>query len=701
MNDSRMSPEIDEAFMSDSFAGLPLWRSAGALAKFVFDVLTAFISLIVLSPIFVLIGVLIKRDSPGPVFYRGPRVGKGGRVFHILKFRTMYERPQSYEGPRVTSKDDDRITVLGRWLRSTKINELPQLWNVLIGDMSLVGPRPEDPEIMESWPEEVRDEILSIRPGLTSPASVLYHSEEDLLSKADLMGLYIKDILPDKSRLDQLYVRNRSFASDLDLIFWTSAIFIPRIARAKIPEGYLFAGPFSRLVHRHASWFVVDLLTALIAVAITTLSWRSLQPLNWGSDNLAVLAFTLALLFSGVNTAIGTNRIVWSQAVAEDAVGLVLSSSFVTLLLLLLNALLPLTRLVPLPPLPIPMIITLGLLAQVGFIATRYRLRLVSGLAARWLRFGGTAPGVGERVLIVGDGEASQIAHWLLNRGLLHHIFSVVGLVATEDPTRHRMRLHGCWVLGGIGDLAALVKKHDVRMIIYAVSGSHQHIRDLVFDLCKTSKIRLAFLDDLLGLIDRQLSEPATSSDYLRWLQKRTESMDTHDALTGLPNANLLKERLRHSVLCAKRYKSKPAIVFIDVHTLQSLTTTSGSRTEDELLQIVAQRLLTLKRESDTLARFRENAFALLLENVPDEGAAESIMKRLITLISEPISVREKRLSVDAGITIYLPSEDLEEVSALRDRDLGLYYAGWRKQADTTFEHLAELRREVDNAPRP
>ncbi len=695
MNDPRLFLQMEDAFRSASPAIPSMWRSAGILAKSVFDVLTAFISLIALSPLFLLIGILIKRDSRGPVFYRGPRVGRRGKLFHILKFRTMYEEPKSYDGPRVTPKDDDRITDLGRWLRSTKINELPQLWNVLVRDMSLVGPRPEDPEIMKSWSEEVRNEVLSVRPGLTSPASVLYHSEEDLLSKADLMGLYIKDILPDKSRLDQLYVRNRSFISDLDLIFWTTAIFIPRLARAKIPEGYLFAGPFSRLVYRYVSWFVVDLLTALIAVAITTLSWRSLQPLNWGSDNMAILALTLALLFSGVNAAIGTNRIVWSQAVAEDAVSLVLTSSFVTLLLLLLNSLLPLSRLVPLPPLPNPMIITLGLLAQFGFIATRYRLRLVSGLAARWLQFGRTAAGVGERVLIVGDGEPSQIAHWLLNRGLLHHIFSVVGLVATEDPTRHGMRLHGCWVLGGIGDISTLIKKHDVRMIIYAVSGSDSHTRDLIFDLCKTSKIKLAFLDDLLGLIDRHLQEPATSSDYLRWLQKRAESMETHDALTGLPNACLLEERLRHSILYARRYKTRPAIVFIDLNGLQSLPATNGPRTEDELLKIVAERLVTIKRESDTLARFKEHEFALLLENVPDEGAAEAIMRRLITLVSEPIPIKERRISVSAGITIYLPSEDFEELSMLRDCDFGLYYAGWRKQTDIAFEHVAELRRDV------
>ena len=98
---------------------------------------------------------LCRREGPGPVFYRGPRLGKNGRVFGILKFRTMYECPASYRGPRVTAQDDDRITPLGKWLRDTKLNELPQLWNVLVGEMSLVGPRPEDPEIVKTWPEGV------------------------------------------------------------------------------------------------------------------------------------------------------------------------------------------------------------------------------------------------------------------------------------------------------------------------------------------------------------------------------------------------------------------------------------------------------------------------------------------------------------------------------------------------------------------
>ncbi len=120
------------------------------------DVCASALGLVFLSPFFLVIAWMIKRESPGPVFYRGPRMGRKGKPFGILKFRTMWEERASYDGPSVTARDDPRVTPLGRWLRHTKVNELPQLWNVLVGEMSLVGPRPEDPGIVATWPEEVR-----------------------------------------------------------------------------------------------------------------------------------------------------------------------------------------------------------------------------------------------------------------------------------------------------------------------------------------------------------------------------------------------------------------------------------------------------------------------------------------------------------------------------------------------------------------
>src|SRR6266498_1621334 len=156
----------------------PLLNSA---FKRAFDVFFSVLGLVILSPFFLLVASLLRREGPGPIFYRGPRMGRHGKAFGILKFRTMREEQASYEGPSVTAQDDPRITPLGKFLRNTKINELPQLWNVLVGEMSLVGPRPEDPGIVATWPDAVRREILSVRPGITSPATVAYHDEEKLL----------------------------------------------------------------------------------------------------------------------------------------------------------------------------------------------------------------------------------------------------------------------------------------------------------------------------------------------------------------------------------------------------------------------------------------------------------------------------------------------------------------------------------------
>src|SRR5258706_16430552 len=156
------------AFAYGRFSGLlrSAFHVVNDFFKRAFDVFTSLLGIVLLSPFLTAIAILIKRESPGPVIYGGTRAGKGNRPFRIWKFRTMYEVPDSYYGPAVTATGDKRITPLGHWLRDTKINELPQLWNVLIGEMSFVGPRPEDWKIAQDWPEEAQGEILSVRPAI-------------------------------------------------------------------------------------------------------------------------------------------------------------------------------------------------------------------------------------------------------------------------------------------------------------------------------------------------------------------------------------------------------------------------------------------------------------------------------------------------------------------------------------------------------
>ena len=188
--------------------------------KRLFDIFASGVGLVVLSPLFLIVAVCIKLDSTGPVFYRQVRVGKGNQDFKIFKFRTM--RIGSDRGSLITvGGRDPRITTSGYFLRKTKIDELPQLINVLIGDMSLVGPRPEVRHYVNYWtPEQMR--VLDVRPGITDPASIRYCNENEVLEKADdPESFYINVIMQDKISLYLDYVDNNGFWRDLQLIFST------------------------------------------------------------------------------------------------------------------------------------------------------------------------------------------------------------------------------------------------------------------------------------------------------------------------------------------------------------------------------------------------------------------------------------------------------------------------------------------------
>jgi lipopolysaccharide/colanic/teichoic acid biosynthesis glycosyltransferase len=184
-----------------------------------FDVAVSLAALVFLSPLFAVIAVAVKLTSPGPLFYRGPRVGRFGAEFSILKFRTMRN---GAAGPSITRAGDPRVTLAGRFLRRWKLDELPQFVNVLRGEMSLVGPRPEAPEYVLLYTAEERN-VLRVRPGITSPASLLYRDEESLLTGQEWRDEYVNRIMRDKLRIDLEWLDRRTFASDLRLLARTAA----------------------------------------------------------------------------------------------------------------------------------------------------------------------------------------------------------------------------------------------------------------------------------------------------------------------------------------------------------------------------------------------------------------------------------------------------------------------------------------------
>lgn len=196
-------------------------------AKRLLDVVLSVLGLVLLSPLLVAIALWIKLDSPGPVFYRGVRVGRFGRPFRIYKFRTMVADAERLGGPS-TADSDPRITRAGRFLRRYKLDELPQLLNVLRSEMSLVGPRPEVPEYVQLYSDEERA-ILSVRPGITDWACLWNPDEGAVLAQAaDPDGAYLELIRPTKVRLQLQYVRTRSLRTDVRILALTAATILSR-----------------------------------------------------------------------------------------------------------------------------------------------------------------------------------------------------------------------------------------------------------------------------------------------------------------------------------------------------------------------------------------------------------------------------------------------------------------------------------------
>jgi lipopolysaccharide/colanic/teichoic acid biosynthesis glycosyltransferase len=206
------SPRVSRTFV----------RLLDRCARKLLDVGVAAMLLLLLSPVILAVALAIRLDSPGGAFYRSRRVGHGGVEFGMLKFRKMRDDAQ---GPALTSTEDERFTRLGRFLASSKLDEIPQLWNVLRGQMSLVGPRPEDPSFV-ALEADAYAEILKVKPGITGYSQLAFAREAEVLEIIDpekRVAHYVDRLLPQKARLDRLYASHASVATNLWILYWTAA----------------------------------------------------------------------------------------------------------------------------------------------------------------------------------------------------------------------------------------------------------------------------------------------------------------------------------------------------------------------------------------------------------------------------------------------------------------------------------------------
>jgi lipopolysaccharide/colanic/teichoic acid biosynthesis glycosyltransferase len=216
----------------------------GEVIKAIFDKTTALAGIVVLSPVFLVVSIAIVCDDGFPVLFRQIRFGRNGRTFRLLKFRSMVS---GRAGARITAANDDRFTRLGRTLRKYKLDELPQLFNVLKGDMSLVGPRPEVPEYVDLR-SPVWQVVLSVKPGITDLATLLHRDEERLLAAASEPEQYYRAVLlPSKLALSRHFIETAGFWTQLALIFWTVyySVFPQRFNANRVRRQFLYARPLS------------------------------------------------------------------------------------------------------------------------------------------------------------------------------------------------------------------------------------------------------------------------------------------------------------------------------------------------------------------------------------------------------------------------------------------------------------------------
>lgn len=468
------------------------------------DILISVLVLILLSPVFLYIALRIKCDSPGPVFFKGDRMGRFGKPFKILKFRTMYEDDHSYNGAPVTAKDDDRITPFGKVLRDTKLNELPQFLNVLKGEMGIVGPRPEDLKIAQAWPEEVKAEVLSVRPGITSPASVIYRDEENLLKGSGFMDDYLKTILPNKLRLDQLYVRNSNIFTDLDVIAMTIITLFPLLRRTTVDQRWLFGGPFYLFFRRVFSWFLIDMFVTAFAVGISGVIWRLSAIINLGWQNYLLMSIAIAVFVSLINLLLGLNHVNWRNASPIYVLDLAVSVS-ITMVVLYGVTRLWLTE----PWLPFSLIWLIGITMMFGLVLVRYRDRLLTGLANRWLLFRGPKSSFAERILIVGAGSLAEMTIWLLQRSAYSGIFGIIGMV-DDDARKRNMESYGVRVLGTTKDIPALVEKYQIGLIFFAIANGSERDRERITKLCEATNAKIVVVPDLVKVLERSIKKITT-----------------------------------------------------------------------------------------------------------------------------------------------------------------------------------------------
>ncbi len=435
------------------------------------DLALGVLGLFVLFPLFLLVAIAIKLDTRGPVFFRQKRVGVGGEPFRIFKFRTMVNGAYQM-GSRLTVKRDPRITRVGQILRWFKIDELPQLINVLVGDMSMIGPRPEDPHFVSCYTEEQR-RVLSVRPGIVGPSQIEGRDEVDSYPEGivDAEKYYLEHILPEKLSRDLEYVENASFFGDCRLLFhgiWATVV-------GAVKTKWIWRR------RRRLALVGADMLVSALSFGLAYLmrfEWQQPEDPWFLFQPLAMIAVIrpLTLLYFGLYQGI------FAYFGRYDIMALARAVTAGSL------AVAGLTFLVGLQSFPRLVLVLDCLLAFLLLGGMRAALR-------QWVRRHPRGSAKRENVIIIGAGlGGEQISRAMLEDPIAP--YRPVGFIDTS-PDRWGSLIHGVKVLGGSTELALAINANQVRTVFVCLSDVDGVYVEQVTDLCRKAGVDCRFVPTL------------------------------------------------------------------------------------------------------------------------------------------------------------------------------------------------------------
>ena len=478
------------------------------MAKRLFDIVASLLGLAVMTPLLLLVAVAVKMSSRGPVLFRQVRVGRGGREFRLLKFRTMVaDAPRL--GGQLTVEGDPRITPVGRALRASKLDEFPQLWNVVVGDMSLVGPRPEVPKYVALYNDEQR-QVLSVRPGITDYASITYFDENALLARsADPEGTYVREIMPHKLRLNHLYLQRRSFFEDIRILLATAFVAAVRAA-----------GRAGRVMQ-----VVSDALVVVVAFSgAYLLRFDFPIPDLYGKQLILLLPYTV-LARLAMNLVFGVYRVMWRYVSLYEVGRFAKAIASVTVVFLAFR-LVPTEN--PYYRIPISIIVIEGVLSFLGMTGMRF-LR-------RWLyeatSAAPTGAGDSEKAIVVGAGDNGRaIAHEIRLRPALG--LSLVGFV-DDDPEKQGSEIEGSKVLGTLDVLKELHARTGFTKVLLSIADLPLQRKREVMELCAGRGVRVLVLPGASQLISGQAQVAAVRDVAIEdLLGREVQELAEDDPLLG------------------------------------------------------------------------------------------------------------------------------------------------------------------------